>query len=158
MKNSKLFLSSIIICFIPALIGGLATSSSVTTWYPSLIKPDFTPPNWLFGPAWTVLYLFQGLSLYLIRQTPVKDMAAKKITLSFFYLQLGLNLLWSVLFFGLKNPLLALLEIGFLDITVLFTLISAYRLNKTASFLLLPYMGWISFATWLNFQIFILNP
>lgn len=150
--------SSIVICFIPAIIGGLATSSSVTTWYPGLNKPDLTPPNWLFGPAWTVLYLFQGLSLYLIRQTNAHDTVSKKITLSFFYLQLGLNLLWSVLFFGLKNPGLALIEIGFLDITVLFTIIAAHRINKTASYLLLPYIGWISFATWLNYQIFILNP
>lgn len=155
--STKILITSISLCFIPALIGGLATSSSVTTWYPGLIKPNFTPPNWLFGPAWTLLYLLQGFSLYLLQTTKGKDATAQLIALGFFYTQLALNLLWSVFFFGLRNPGLGLLEIGLLDITVLFTILAAYRIHKIAGLILLPYLGWISFATWLNYQIFILN-
>jgi translocator protein len=157
MIKTKLLLASIVICFTPAILGGIATSSAVTTWYPLLNKPEFTPPNWLFGPAWTLLYFLQSISLYLIQVTKTKDQTAKAIAVGFFFTQLILNLLWSVIFFGLRNPALALIEIGLLDITVVFTIIASYRVHKTAGLILLPYLAWILFATWLNFQIFILN-
>lgn len=154
--STKKLVTSLIICFIPAVIGSLATNTTVNTWYPGLIKPDLRPPNWLFGPVWTILYILQGISLYLIR-TAKKPANVKMLAYVFFTFQLFLNLLWSVLFFLLKSPGAAAFEIGLLDITVIFAIISAYRVSKTSAYLLLPYLGWISFATWLNWQIFILN-
>lgn len=146
-----------IACFIPAALGGIATSSSVSTWYTTLNKPSFNPPNYLFGPVWTVLYLMQGISLYLINTATTKDVVAKLIAQILFYFQLVLNLLWSIFFFGLKNPALGLIEIGLLDITVIFTIVAAFRVRKAAAYLLIPYLLWISFATYLNYSIFILN-
>jgi len=155
-RNLILFLSSILICFIPAAIGGVVTGSAVNTWYATLHKPSFNPPNWLFGPVWTVLYLMQGISLFLIRKTNGESIA-KLIATSFFSIQLILNLLWSILFFGFHSPLAGLLEIGLLIISVIFTIIAAFRIHRVAGLLLLPYLAWISFASFLNFTVFQLN-
>jgi tryptophan-rich sensory protein len=149
--------TSLLITFTPALIGGAATASSVNTWYTTLIKPEYNPPNWLFGPVWTFLFLLMSVSLYLLRTTKNTEGPAKQIALTFFYLQLILNLLWSLFFFGLQNPKLALIEIGLLDIAVIFTIIAIHKVSRTAAKLLYPYLAWISFATWLNFQIAWLN-
>ncbi len=159
LKNTQdriVLFTSLLICFLPAIIGGLVTSSSVNTWYQTLQRPSFAPPNWLFGPVWTLLYFMQGISLYLIRQSQAESVA-KLIAGSFFYIQLGFNLFWSILFFGFKNPFAGLLEIGFLVISVVFTIISSIRVSKTAALLLLPYLAWISFASYLNFAVYQLN-
>jgi tryptophan-rich sensory protein len=155
-SSAREFITSEIICFIPGIIGGFFTSMSVKTWYPTLIKTPLNPPGWVFGPVWTVLYFMQGYSLYLLRKSKGEPIAKLMASL-FFYAQLGLNLLWSICFFGFKSPLLGFMEIGILDITVLFTIISVYRINKKASYWLLPYMAWISFATYLNYSIYQLN-
>lgn len=152
----KPLITSIIICFVPAVIGGIATSSSINSWYISLNKPGFNPPNWIFGPVWTILYLSQSISLYLIRTT-TSEPVAKLISLLFFSFQLVLNLLWSVFFFLLRSPRLSLAEIGLLIITVIFTIISSYRVNRRAGLILLPYLAWISFAAYLNYAIVRLN-
>lgn len=156
MKKSTLLLISILICFIPAIIGSMATSSSVTTWYPTLNKSPLNPPGWVFGPVWTVLYTLQAISLYLLFTTK-KDSSIKMLAYVFFHFQLVFNLLWSIFFFLLKSPGAALAEIGLLIISVIFTLISSYRVNKTSAYLLIPYLIWISFAAYLNYQVFILN-
>lgn len=150
-------ITSLAITFTAAAIGSIATTSSVNTWYTTLNKPDLNPPNWLFGPVWTILFFLMGISLYLIRTTTISEKGTKQITLTFFYLQLFLNLIWSIFFFGLQNPKLALIEIGLLDITLLFTIVAAHQVNRIAARLLLPYMAWIIFATWLNAQIAWLN-
>ncbi len=157
-KSIKLkpFITSLIICFLPGIIGSFATASSVNSWYLTINRPTFTPPGWLFGPVWTALYLMQGISLYLLTITK-GDAVSKLIATIFFYFQLCLNLLWSIFFFGLKNPLLALIEIGLLVITVIFTIIASYRISKTAGWLLVPYLVWISFASFLNYTIYRLN-
>lgn len=152
----KTFITSLIICFLPGIIGSLATASSVNTWYLTINRPSFTPPGWLFGPVWTLLYLMMGISLYKLRTTNGEPVA-KLLANIFFYLQLFLNLLWSIFFFGLKNPLLAFIEIGLLVITVIFTIIASYRISKPAGLLLLPYLAWISFATFLNYSVYRLN-
>ena len=152
----KPFITSLIICFLPGIIGSFATASSVNTWYLTINRPSFTPPGWLFGPVWTMLYLMQGISLYLLTTTK-GDAVSKLIATIFFYFQLCLNLLWSIFFFGLKSPILGFIEIGVLVITVIFTIIASYRISKPASLLLLPYLAWISFATFLNYTIFKLN-
>jgi benzodiazapine receptor len=119
-----------------------------------LNKPFFNPPHWLFGPVWITLYLLMGISLYLIWNNDGKD---SKSALIVFSIQLGLNTLWSLLFFGLKNPLLAFIEIILLWLFIVLTILFFYQKSKTASFLLIPYLLWVSFASVLNFSIFYLN-
>jgi tryptophan-rich sensory protein len=148
-KLLKLFLA-IIICEGAGLIGSIFTFNAVNTWYVTLHKPFFNPPSWIFGPVWTILYLLMGVSLYLVWNT-------KKITLKWFWIQLVLNMLWSVLFFGLKNPTVALLEIMLLWLAILMTVKSFWKYNRTASWLLLPYLLWVTFASVLNLFIVLLN-
>lgn len=148
-KFLKLFLA-IIICEGAGLIGSIFTFNSVNTWYMTLNKPFFNPPPWIFGPVWTILYLLMGVSLYLAWGT-------KKISLKWFWIQLVLNSLWSILFFGLKNPTLALLGIVLLWVAIFMTIKSFWKHNRTASLLLLPYLFWVTFASVLNLAIVLLN-
>lgn len=152
MKNFFKLIISLFLPFLASLIGGIFTANSVSTWYVTLIKPSFNPPSWLFGTIWTILYLLMGISLYLVW---VKKY--HKITFMVYGIQLFLNILWSFLFFGLQQPLLAFIEIIILWITILITIIYFYKINKTAAYLLIPYILWVSFAAVLNFAIFILN-
>jgi len=152
MDNRFKLLISILIPFIASAIGGFFTSTSVSDWYLELVKPSFNPPSWIFGPVWTVLFFLMGISLFLIWKDK-HDWKAFFI----FGLQLFLNVLWSAFFFGLQNITLALIEIFILWIAILFTIISFYRINKTAAYLLLPYIIWVSFAIILNFNIYLLN-
>lgn len=147
----------IISLLIPQLAGGIGaffTTPNISTWYASLEKPSFNPPNFIFAPVWTTLFLLMGISLYLIWS---KEKGNKKIALIFFSIQLILNTLWSILFFGLQNPFLAFIEIIILWTFILLTSLKFYRLNKTAAFLLTPYLLWVSFAAVLNFTIFRIN-
>lgn len=148
-KFLKLLLA-IIICEGAGLIGSFFTVNSVNTWYTTLNKPFFNPPSWIFGPVWTILYLLMGVSLYLAWGT-------KKISLKWFWIQLVLNSLWSILFFGLKNPTLALFEVIFLWVAIFMTIKSFWKHNRTASWLLLPYLFWVTFASVLNLAIVLLN-
>jgi translocator protein len=145
----------IISLVLPFLIGGIAslfTSSSVSTWYVTLLKPEFNPPGWIFGPVWTILYLMMGVSMYLVWQ---KRFAIHALALYFF--QLVLNGLWSILFFGLKNPFYAFIEIIILWFAIVMTAIHFYKIEKMSAYLLLPYLLWVSFAAVLNFFIMVLN-
>jgi tryptophan-rich sensory protein len=130
------------------------TTSSIPTWYASLIKPSFNPPNWIFGPVWTTLYLLMGISLYLVW---IRGAKKNRTALIWFGSQLALNSIWSILFFGLKSPLSAFIEIIFLWITILITIIYFYKTSKPAAYLLIPYILWVSFAAVLNISIVILN-
>ena len=150
-KIWKLFIS-IFLPFLASAIGGLFTASSVSTWYVTLNKPSFNPPSWIFGPVWTILYLLMGISLYLVW---IKKYSKPAFVV--FGLQLVLNALWSILFFGLNVPLYAFIEIVFLWVAILMTIIYFYRINRTSAYLLIPYILWVSFATVLNFAIFLLN-
>ncbi len=150
-KGWKLIIS-IIIPFLASIIGSLFTTSSVSTWYVELIKPSFNPPSWVFGPVWTTLYLLMGISLYLVWTTKFDRKA-----FTVFGIQLFLNALWSVLFFGLRNPLLAFIEIILLWIAIIATIILFYRINKKAAYLLIPYILWVSFAAILNLSLYLLN-
>jgi tryptophan-rich sensory protein len=146
---------SIVIAQLAGIIGSLFTITSSNSWYANLIKPSFNPPNWIFGPVWTLLYLLMGVSLYLIWVS--KNSRNRKIGLYLFFTQLVLNSLWSILFFGLQNPLFAFIEIIILWLAILLTIIYFYKVNKKAAYLLIPYILWVTFATILNFSIFILN-
>jgi len=159
-KNIVRFVISIIICESVGIIGSFFTFSSVSNWFPTLVKPWFSPPSWLFGPVWTMLYFLMGLSLYIVWNYKTETISKQKYKKQFFILfgiQLILNALWSFLFFGLKSPISGLIDILFLDITVITTIIYANRVSKYAAVLLAPYMAWIIFATLLNFEIALLN-
>ena len=157
MKKKDIFklLVSIVVCQLAGLIGVLFTSPAIPSWYAGLRKPPFSPPNWLFGPVWSLLYLLMGVALYLVWAK--KETSQKKTALKFFGLQLVFNSLWSIIFFGLRSPALALVEIILLWILIALTINKFLGLSKKAAYLLLPYLGWVSFASVLNLAIVRLN-
>jgi len=150
------FIISVAVCELVGLISTPFTISAIQTWYQYLNKPSFSPPNWVFGPVWTILYFLMGISAYLIW---IKGLKNKKVkpALKIFIVQLIFNFLWSIFFFGMHNPILSLIDIILLWITILLTIIKFYELSKPAAYLLIPYILWVSFATLLNFAIVILN-
>jgi len=145
-------IGAILLCQAAGFIGSFFTRSSVSTWYPTLAKPSFNPPSWLFGPVWTLLFLLMGVALYLlwINKAPWPVM-------TLFALQLLLNILWSALFFGLRSPGAALIEIIILWLAILATAVLAHKTAPTAAYLLIPYLAWVAFAALLNFSIWRLN-
>lgn len=149
----KLILS-IILCELAGIIGSLFNIRSIPNWYKKLKKPGFNPPNWIFGPVWTILFLLMGISLYLVWNTGISLLSFPMII---FFLQLILNIIWSGIFFGLKKPFFAFLEIILLWFFILATIISFFTISPIASYLLIPYILWVSFASLLNFYIWRLN-
>ncbi len=137
-------------------MGSFFTTSSVITWYPTLVKPSFNPPSWLFGPVWTILYIMIGVSLYLVWASKAK-MKIKRKAYKIFGVQLILNSLWSIVFFGMQQPAGAFLVIALLWISIIYNALVFYRISKPAGYLLVPYFLWVSFASVLNFAIWILN-
>lgn len=146
----------LIICLGIGYASSLVTQNGIETWYPTLEKPSFNPPNWLFGPVWTALYICIAIAGGIIWDKIDTNPVAKKAML-FFIIQLVLNTLWSFLFFGLKNPLIALLEIILLLLMIYETYMLFGKINKTASYLFIPYLLWVSFALFLNASIWWLN-
>ena len=150
----KLFLCILV----PLVIGGIsgsATANSINTWYITLNKPFFNPPNYLFGPVWTLLYALMGISLFLILQTPKSDLRKKSVLI--FCIQIFLNFWWSIIFFKYQLLGLALIEIGMIWMSILLMILTFRKLNKTAAYLQIPYLLWVSFATLLTASIWYLN-
>ena len=150
------YVLSIGVCLAAGGLGTIFTISSIPTWYAHLIKPAFSPPNWLFGPVWTVLYILMGISLALVWVKGVKTERARE-ALMLFGVQLFLNAIWSPIFFGAKDLTLALIVIILMWFFILKTILAFGKVNKTASYLLYPYIAWVSFASILNFSVWILN-
>ncbi len=148
-------IASIIVCQLTGIIGAIFTTPSISGWYAGLNKPFFNPPNWLFGPVWTLLYLLMGISLYLVWKQ--KGGAEIRTALIFFTIQLGLNTLWSIIFFGMRLPSVAFIEILILLVFIVLTIIKFFPLSKVSAYLLIPYLLWVSFASLLNFYIVKLN-
>ncbi len=148
--------SAIAVCQLAGIIGSVFTVSSIPTWYAGLEKPFFAPPNWLFAPVWLSLYTLMGVSLYLVWSRGVDDRSVRA-ALSVFGIQLVLNALWSVLFFGLRSPLLGLIEIAALWIAIVATIVLFYRVSRAAGLLLVPYIAWVTIAAVLNGLIWSLN-
>jgi len=140
---------SIGICQLAGIVGSVATNSALVDWYSTLNKPSFTPPGYVIGAIWVTLFFLMGIALYLAWE--------KKVKLTWFWFQLGLNILWSFLFFGFRAPSWALLEIFFLWIAILGTIISFWPKVKAASILLFPYLAWVTIAAGLNYLIMSLN-
>lgn len=143
------------ICLVPGFVGSFFTDSA-SGWYQNLNKPFFNPPGWVFGPVWTALYIMMGISAFLVWQKGIPKRKVK-IALVFFAIQLLLNAIWTPLFFGLKSPLAAFIDIMFLWLAVLITIALFYKLSRAAAFLLTPYILWVTFAAVLNFSIMTMN-
>ena len=148
---------SVVACQCAGLIGSAFTTKAIPTWYATLEKPVFTPPNWLFAPAWGTLYLLMGIAACIIWRRGLVNIQVKRALL-IFLVQLILNALWSVVFFGFQAPLYGFIVIVGLWIAILFTILEFSRISTAAMVLLLPYIIWVSFAAVLNASIWILNP
>lgn len=144
-------------CLAVGFISGQATRAGVETWFPTINKPSFNPPGWVFAPVWTVLYILMGVAAGMVWDHIDRQRETVRKGLTFFTAQLALNALWSFLFFGLQNPLLAFIEIIILWLMIFETFNAFRRVDRTAANLLLPYLAWVSFATVLNGTIWWLN-
>lgn len=149
-------LVSIIACQAAGAIGSVFTAPNIPTWYAALEKPFFTPPSWLFAPAWIILYLLMAIAAFLVWRKGLWEEGVKP-ALFLFLVQLVLNALWSVVFFGLQSPLYGMVVIIALWIAILVTIIKFFRLSAAAGSLMLPYILWVSFASALNISIWVLN-
>jgi len=172
-------LACIIFCELAGAIGSIFTAPQIGQWYSTLNKPSFNPPNWIFGPVWTTIFVLMGISLYLVWkknfamhnkiecQCPCSKISVCKIiftepikkgyVVSVFMAQLVLNILWSVLFFGMQSPGLALLDLVILWLMILVNIAFFYRISKISALLLLPYILWVTFAGVLNYFLWMLN-
>jgi len=155
-NNILIFIASIVICQLAGIIGSIFTTPAIPTWYANINKPTFRPPNWVFAPVWTTLFLLMGIALFLIWKKGL-DKKENRIAFSIFIFQLILNTLWSVLFFGMKSPFAAFMEIIFLWVAILTSIILFFRISRLAGALLIPYILWVSFASILNFSIWKIN-
>ena len=155
MKPIVKLIISIIIPLAVGAISGFFTASSVKDWFVTLNKPSFNPPSWLFAPVWTTLYIMMGIAFYIIWNSHAK--LEKRYTgYTYYWIQLGLNFLWSFLFFYYRRPDLSLVEI-ILILIIASTIVSFRKVSQTAAWLLAPYLCWVAFATALNFEIWRLN-
>lgn len=149
-------IASVLICLAVGALSGIPTSGAVPGWYATLNKPAFNPPDWIFGPVWSLLYILMGIAAGLIWSRGIQEKEVKG-ALAIFILQLLLNGLWSLIFFGLHSPLFALFDIMILWVFILLCMIRFLRIRRTAAYLLVPYQLWVSFAAVLNLFILILN-
>jgi translocator protein len=157
MPENKLisWIVFVAICFAAAAVGAGFTNSSVNTWYPELRKPPGTPPSWVFGPVWTALYLLMATAAWVVWQE--HHVQNVWLPLALFFGQLILNAVWSIIFFGMRRPGLALAEVLILLATILLTTVSFSEYSRFASWLMTPYLGWVTYATYLNFGVWRLN-
>lgn len=153
-KNQWLVLAGLILlCLVTGMIGGIASAGAIDTWYRTLAKPSWNPPDWVFGPVWTTLYVMMAVAAWLVWRTRDRVWPA----MALFFVQLALNLLWSLLFFGARSPGLALIEVVFLWGGVLLTMLAFFGRQTVAGWLFVPYLAWVSFAGVLNFAIWSMN-
>lgn len=143
-------------CELAGIIGSIFTIEAIPTWYATLVKPALNPPSWVFGPVWTMLYALMGLAVFLVWKQGWRRKEVKT-ALGLFGAQLATNALWSILFFRMHSPFYALIDILVMWVLILVTSIAFYRISKPAAYLLMPYLGWVSFATYLNYMIYVLN-
>ena len=179
MKNIFKLIISLVICEGAGLIGSVFTAPAIGGWYAALNKPAWTPPGAVIGIVWTTLFLLMGISLYLVwsknwKIVPPAPSEARKLwnrfseklwfgswreenAVAVFVIQLVLNILWSALFFALKSPGLAFFELIMLWVAIEYTIMNFYRISKTAAYLLIPYILWVTFAGYLNYVIWQMN-
>ncbi len=158
-NHSKLAIS-LALPQLAGLFGAVFTSSAIPTWYAAINRPSLSPPNWIFGPVWTTLFILMGIAFYLVwTKWAVLPWTKrqKRLALVLFGAQLVLNTLWSIIFFGLQSPGGALIEIVFLWLAIAATIITFAKISRPAAWLLVPYIAWVSFASYLNYAIWTLN-
>lgn len=155
IKRPWLLVLAVLLTLAIGSAGSFFTAQSVSTWYVTLAKPVFQPPSWVFGPVWTTLFILMGVALYLAQVNGKGAIA--KTAVRYFGIQLFLNFLWSLLFFGLRSPLLALIDILLLWVAIAACIVTFSRISKPAAYLMVPYILWVSFATVLNFAIALMN-
>jgi tryptophan-rich sensory protein len=156
MQTIWKLLASFVLCFLVAYAGSMITLPAISTWYETINKPFFNPPNFVFGPVWTLLYALMAIAFFLVWKSHAGKQQKEKAYI-FFYAQLFLNLFWSIAFFGLQQPLLGLIVILVLWGLIKKTIAYFRPISKQAAYLLYPYLLWVSYATILNFAIAVLN-
>jgi tryptophan-rich sensory protein len=156
MKNSLKLILAIVIYELVGVIGSVFTTPNISGWYSGLTRPALNPPSWVFGPVWTILFALMGIAAYLVWKKGLDDRHVRA-ALGIFFAQLVLNVIWSLIFFGNQNPGGALIEIVFLWLAIVATIIAFAKVSKPAAWLLLPYILWVSFAIYLNYSIWQLN-
>lgn len=155
-KDSVKLLFSLLLSLLAGFIGSIFTADAIETWYVTLNKPWFTPPDWAFSPVWITLYILMGVSLYMVWKQGFERKNVK-VAMVVFAVQLVLNASWSYLFFGLRSPLLGLVGISFLWVAIVATIYTFYRVYKKASYILIPYILWVTLALLLNLYIYLYN-
>lgn len=153
--NYKKLVSSLAITLITGALAGIATANAIDTWYATLNKPSFNPPNWLFAPVWTILYILMGIALYIIWNLP--QSTARKTAMILFFVQLAFNFLWSFIFFNMHQTGWALVDIGAMLVAIVACIYFFEPLSAKATLLMVPYAAWVGFASVLNYSIWMLN-
>jgi tryptophan-rich sensory protein len=156
-KRIAKIVAAVGVCLLAGAAGGLFTSPAIPGWYAALQKPAFNPPNWIFGPVWTALYIMMGVAAFLVWDRGWRRPGVRH-ALAVFAAQLVLNVLWSALFFGARSPAAALVDIFALWLGILASIILFARVSKAGAVLMVPYLLWVSFAAVLNVAIVALNP
>src|SRR3989338_8122244 len=163
MKNWVKLIISLVVPQLAGVIGSVFTVPNIGSWYATLAKPALNPPSWVFGPVWTALFVLMGIAAFLVWKRHsdilqnVRMLRVWKWGIALFIIQLLLNILWSVLFFGLQSPSAALAEILVLWVAIVATLFAFGKISRAAGWLLVPYLLWVSFAVYLNYMIVALN-
>ncbi len=159
MKTENIFklIVSLVLCYGAGAIGGLFTAPQIKTWYAFLDKPFFNPPSWLFAPAWTLLYTLMAISVFLIWKEYGKDPHVRSSVVLFF-VHLFFNFIWSIFFFYWHQLLVAFIDIVLIWLFIIILILRFQKINKVAAYLLAPYLAWVTFASLLNFSVWILNP
>ena len=156
LSNPLKLVIAIIVSLSAGAIGSLFTTPAIPIWYNSLAKPALNPPSWVFGPVWTILFILMGIAVFLVWRKGL-DRKEVKVALAIFIFQLFLNVFWSVLFFGFKNPGVAFTEIISLWFAIMALVLAFYQISRAASYLIIPYILWVSFASYLNYAIWQLS-
>ena len=156
LKQTGIILAFILGTELAGIIGSIFTVDSIPTWYVTLVTPAWNPPSWIFGPVWTILFALMGIAAYLVWRKRTHNKGTRS-SLVFYGIQLIFNTLWSIIFFGLKNPGLAFADIIILLLMIVVTTVKFWKIDRYAGILFLPYLLWVSFATVLNFAIWQMN-
>jgi len=156
MRDVLKLVAAIVVSQAAGAIGSIFTFAGIRDWYAHIRKPPITPPNWIFGPVWTLLYTLMGIAAWLVWRRGMQCPGVKT-ALVLFLVQLVLNAAWSGIFFGLRSPLWGLVEICFLWASIALTTVAFFDVSKAARVLMLPYLLWVSFASVLNYWVYLLN-
>ena len=157
ISNLGRLIVSVGVAELAGVVGSIFTAAAIPAWYAGLAKPPLTPPNGVFAPVWTTLYLLMGVALFIVWAGGARKPREQRQAFFVFALQLALNVLWSLLFFGLENPGAGFIIIISLWLAILATILAFHKLSRLAAYLLVPYILWVSFAIYLNYSIWALN-